>query len=149
MGMHKTIKTPQELYSLFKDYKQWAKNNPWEMEDYVGKDGNKIIRHKTIPLTWIGFELYLKEKEIIGTLQDYEFNREGRYEDFVTIIRAIKNEIYNQKYIGAAVGAFQQNIIARDLGLVEKQQQEIKKEIKVKVSDEEEIPEEIKKQYED
>ena len=36
------------------------------------------------------------------------------------IIRAIDREIYNDKYSGAAVGVYHNNIIARDLGLSEK-----------------------------
>ncbi|QCW20368.1 DNA packaging protein [Flavobacterium phage FPSV-S2] len=54
---------------------------------------------------------------------DFETNlnlktKKGR--DFSDVIRTIKDIMFSQKFEGAAVGAFQQNIIARDLGLANK-----------------------------
>lgn len=147
MGKNKYIETPEKLNEHFEAYKQWAKDNPWLIEDYVGRDGDKIDRKKQIPLTWFGFEIWLRENSIICDLGDYQRNKDNRYNEYATIIHAIKAQIYNHKYIGATVGAFQQNIIARDLGLVEKQQQEIKQELTVTLP-EEETPQHIKDQYE-
>lgn len=148
MTKPKNIETPEILNDHFQSYKAWVKDNPWIVEDFVGKDGQKVDRKKPIPLTWFGFELWLRENGILCDLSDYLSNKDKRYSEYAPIIRAIKNEIYNHKYIGGSVGIFQQNIIARDLGLVEKQQQEITQELIVTVPDEE-IPEHIKKQYDE
>lgn len=40
--------------------------------------------------------------------------------EFKEAIARIEDFVYNQKFIGASVGAFNANIIARDLGLVDK-----------------------------
>jgi len=41
--------------------------------------------------------------------------------DFINVINEIEDIIYSQKFEGAAVGIFNHNIIARDLGLSDKQ----------------------------
>lgn len=43
-------------------------------------------------------------------------------EDFSTIIKQIEEVIYNQKFSGAASGFLNANLIARDLGLVDKKE---------------------------
>jgi len=53
-------------------------------------------------------------------------------EDFIHITSRIEQIIYTQKIEGAAVGAFNQNIVARELGLAEKT--EIKAELAKNVS---------------
>jgi len=147
MGKPKYIETPCRLAELFEAYKQWVQLNPWIIDDFVGKDGKRVERKKQIPLTWFSFEKWLRDNQILCELSNYLSNKDDRYSDYAPIIRAIKNEIYDHKYIGAVVGAFQQNIIARDLGLVEKQHTTFTEEITVKTS-EEKIPQEIKDQYE-
>lgn len=52
-------------------------------------------------------------------------------EDFLTIITQIEETVYQQKFEQAAIGVYNQNIIARDLGLTEKT------ESKIEVKDEE------------
>ena len=68
---------------------------------------------------------------------DYESNKGSSYTEFSTIIRAIKQEIYADKYAGASVGIYQHNIIARDIGLVDKKESKVKIEGLDKLTDEE------------
>lgn len=119
-GRPKNIESPEELWSLFRKYKTWAKENPYQKQDYVGKDADRVTRELERPLTFVGFEVYLYERMIINDLGDYEKNKEGRYEEFAPIIRAIKKYIEQDQFEGAAVGIYQQNIIARKLGLTDK-----------------------------
>jgi|VirMetMinimDraft_7_1064189.scaffolds.fasta_scaffold37430_2 hypothetical protein len=120
MPTEKNIKTPEELYIHFESYKTEAKNNPYLKHVFVGKDGNSKYQELEKPLTWDGFEIWLRKNEIISRLDHYKANLDGRYAEYVYIIRAIDREIYNDKYSGAAVGVYHNNIIARDLGLAEK-----------------------------
>ena len=53
-------------------------------------------------------------------------------EDFLTIISYIEETCYSQKFEGAAADFFNSNIIARDLGLVDKKQLDVPKTIKYK-----------------
>jgi hypothetical protein len=53
-------------------------------------------------------------------LSDYEENKNNSYTQYLPIIRVIKKIIETNQFDGATVGIFNQNIIARKLGLVEK-----------------------------
>jgi hypothetical protein len=121
-GRPKNIESPEELWRLFRLYKTWAKANPYKKQDFVGKDGDEIQRKLERPLTWVGFEVYLYERMIINNLGDYEKNRDDSYKEFSPIIRAIKAYIEQDQFEGASVGIYQQNIIARKLGLIDKQE---------------------------
>jgi len=130
-GRPKKIKTPKVLWGYFCDYCERVQTNPFKKQDFIrgGELAGQIVELDTIrPLTWQGFEDYLFEKKVIVRLDDYKSNKEGRYADFADIITRIGNAIYSNKFEGAAVGAFNSNIIARDLGLVDKQSQDIKVE---------------------
>ena len=51
--------------------------------------------------------------------------REQNDKGFIDIITRIEEIIETQQFEGASVGVFNANIIARKLGLVERQQQEV------------------------
>lgn len=122
VGRPKNIESPEQLWLLFRKYKDWAKANPRTKQDFVGKDGDEITRKLERPLAWVGFEAYLLERMIISDLGDYERNKEGRYGEFTTIIRAIKIYIEQDQFEGATVGIYKENIISRKLGLADKQE---------------------------
>lgn len=95
-------------------------------EDFMDEIRNPVIELKTIkPYTWSGLTDYLNERGHISTLQDYKQNRDGRYDEYVEVIRGIEEVMFNQKFTGASVGAFNANIISRDLGLIDKSQQTV------------------------
>lgn len=123
VGRPKIIKSPKQLWGYFCDYAHHISNNPFKKQDFVrgGDLAGTIVELDTIrPFTWEGFEDFLFEKDIIFNLKDYRFNKNGAYDEFSAIITRIGDIIYNQKFEGAAVGAFNANIIARDLGLSDK-----------------------------
>lgn len=122
MPTKKNIPTPELLYKHFEDYKQYCKDNPKQENFYNSKEGRQVSVDREIPLTWNGFEIYLRKNNIIGHLEDYRYNTDGRYDEYMGIIRAIDQEIYEDKFTGATAGVFQHNIIARDLGLSEKKE---------------------------
>ena len=53
------------------------------------------------------------------------FNLYEDREDFIPITTRVRQIIYNQKFEGAASGFLNANIIARDLGLVEKSESKV------------------------
>jgi hypothetical protein len=67
-------------------------------------------------------------KGILFSLKDYRYNKNGNYAAYSTVIARIDSIIYNQKFEGAAVGAFHHSIIARDLGLTDKVENTIKEQ---------------------
>jgi len=121
MPPSKKIKTAEELYKHFVAYKTYCKNNPKTENYWSTKQDKQISVSREIPLTWDGFDIYLRLNKILSRLSDYKANKDKRYDVFAYIIRAIEQEIYNDKYCGAAVGIYQHNIIARDLGLADSQ----------------------------
>src|SRR5690606_18813910 len=54
--------------------------------------------------------------------------RASATEDFLPILTRVEEIIYSQKFDGEAVGVFNQSIIARDLGLVEKSETKVQVE---------------------
>lgn len=122
VGRPKNIESPEQLWKLFRQYRIHAKENPYEKQDFVGKDADEVTRKLERPLSWVGFEEYLFERMIISDLGDYERNKENRYAEFATIVRAIKVYIERDQFEGAAVGVYKENIIARKLGLADKKE---------------------------
>ena len=122
-GRKKTFAAPIDLSNSCDEYFDWCEENPLEEEVLFHHQGT-VTRDKTKkkrPFTSIGLCIYLGISR--KCLRDYE-NRE----DFLPIITRVKEIIYNQKYEGAAIGTFNANIIARDLGLSDKT--EVKAEVK-------------------
>jgi len=120
MPTQKNIKPPEKLYEYFEQYKVDCKNSPKKENFYSSRADKQVSVDREIPLTWDGFEIWLRKKGIIAKLDDYIFNTDNKYSEYSAIIRAIDKEIYEDKFSGAAAGIFQHNIIARDLGLVDK-----------------------------
>lgn len=122
MPSEKAFEIPAEIWEYFQDYVAHVKANPIKVEDYVGKDAKLVDRKHYKPLTWSGFEAYLcVEVGIINDLDDYRYNTEGRYTEYKGIIRTIGKIMFDNKFSGAAVGIYQHNIIARELGLADTQ----------------------------
>lgn len=122
-GAPKKIPTPEILWDLACKYFQMIDEMPHEKQDFIkgGDQAGKIIRLESIqPYTMAGFEDYLAENDVVAKLDDYISNKDGRYAEFTVIIARIKNIMFDQKFRGAAVGAFKENIIARELGIADK-----------------------------
>lgn len=121
-GVPKAIDSPEQLFGFFIEYTEDVDANPWVKVDFRGKDADRVEIPTQKPYTWFGFENYLYGKGIIKSLDDYKSNKEQRYSDFADIITRIDRIIYDQKITGATVGAFNANIIARELGLADKKE---------------------------
>jgi hypothetical protein len=120
MGRPNKITSPDELWQLFCEYVDHAKNNPMYRVEYVGKEGREEFKPLSVPITFEGFECYLADKDIIQDLGDYASNKNGRYKRFSTIITRIRKNCFVNNFNGAAVGLFSPNLIARKLGLTDK-----------------------------
>lgn len=125
IGRPRLIETPEILWQHFLAYEIEAKANPNYETQWDFKKSEVVRVPKEVPLTFIGFEVYLKENEIIADLGKYESNFNGAYTEYVTIIRDIKRKCYRDKFNGAATGIYKENIIARELGLVDRKEQNI------------------------
>lgn len=108
--------SPDKLWDKAVEYFEWCESNPITKDAGGGKTQN-LGR----PYTLSGFCLYAGI-----TLQTFLNYAEGiGYTEFFDICGHIREIIKNHKYEGAAVGKFNAAIIARDLGLVDKQERDI------------------------
>jgi hypothetical protein len=122
MGRPKNIKTPEILWKLFEDYVKHEAENPMHKVEYVGKEGRVERTPLETPITFMGFECWLWDNQYINDLGDYQKNTDGRYTEYAPIITRITQNCYVHNFKGASVGIFNANIIARKLGLTEKQE---------------------------
>jgi len=86
--------------------------------DFRGKDATEVLLPHPRPYTLTGLCLWLSVNE-----KFWRELREAKREDdneFSPVITRVEQIIYTNKFEGAAVGFFNANIIARDLGLADK-----------------------------
>jgi len=113
-GRDKLFTTPELLWEAANEYFQWCEDHPIEAEDNKGTKNVNLVKFNR-PFTLKGFCIYCDASENWFI----EF-RKIADKDFLYIIHKIEEIIYNQKFEGAAIGIFNANIIARDLGLSDK-----------------------------
>lgn len=130
----KKFKTPKEMWDLAIKYFQWCDDNPWYKNEAIksGNDAGKIIHIPTQrPYTIIGLCNYLKINE--DTFLNYQ-HKKG-YEKFFGVSKEIRSIIEQNQIEGATINAYNHNIIARLLGLIDKTEKTIKthKPIKIEI----------------
>ena len=121
-GRDMIFETPEKMWEAACEYFEWCDEHPLEIKDYVGKDGKAVIREKTRAYTLAGLALYFDVNTIYFTRFEEEMSKktDEKAKDFCKILSRIKQIMYNQKFTGAAADMLNANIIARDLGLIDK-----------------------------
>lgn len=114
-GRDALFSSPDLLWEAATEYFEHTDSRKWTEKHWVGKDGDEVEKENETPYTISGLCLYLDASREWW----YKF-KQSASEDFLHILARIENIIYTQKFEGAAVGAFNANLIARDLGLAEK-----------------------------
>lgn len=116
----KYIETPEKLWEYFESYKKWVKDNPIQVQDYVGKDAEMVYRTKERPLTVDGFECWCYDNEIINDLSNYFANSDNRYSDYSTICTRIRKAVRTDQIEGGMAGIYNPSITQRLNNLTEK-----------------------------
>lgn len=120
-GNTRNIETPDKMLELFNDYREWAKANPIQKMDFVGKDGRQVFYELKRPLTFDGFEVYVIDRGIIkSSLQHYSLNTNGAYKEFADVMDYIRKVIRDDQISGGMAGIYNPNITQRLNGLAEK-----------------------------
>lgn len=119
-GRDKLFQTPELMWEAAKEYFTYIQETPLEQEEIVKyKDYyEKVSVSKMRPFTLIGLCLYLDCSS--SYFRTFKSELKDKDKDFLTVITRIEETIYNQKFEGAASGFLNPNIIARDLGLMDK-----------------------------
>lgn len=137
-GRDKLFATPELLWEAACEYFEWCDRNPWLKKEAI-KSGDLAGTVMDVPTerpyTITGLCIYLGVSSIYfidfknGLIDDLNNDPNAdtaKIKEYSRVIATIEEVIYTQKFEGAAVGAFNANIISRDLGLAEKKETEIK-----------------------
>jgi hypothetical protein len=93
------------------------------VHDFVGKDADEVERKRERPLTFEGFKNYCRRN--VGEVEQYFMNPDNRYDDYISICRAIKDEIREDQVIGGMVGIYNPSITQRLNGLKEQSETDV------------------------
>jgi len=124
-GRDKIFKTPDIMFEAACEYFQWCEDNPLNkaiVYQGVVTGQESLLRAMTIK----GLCIFLHVNSVYFNKFESELNKEtDEGKDFCKVINAIKEIIEIQKFEGASAGLLNPNIIARDLGLSDKINQEV------------------------
>jgi hypothetical protein len=105
--------SPDELWGKAVEYFEWAESNP--LISQAASAGKVVEIEKRRPFTIESFCLFAQMGST--TYQSYR-----KKEAYAGIVSRIDTIIRANKFEGAMVGDFNNNIVARDLGLIDKQE---------------------------
>lgn len=128
-GRPKAISSPSQLWALACEYFQECDLNPWIKTDFKGKDAIRCHIPTATPYTFGGFDEFLRSRRILAKLEDYRKNREEKYSEFSEVITRIENIIRDQKLQGALVGVYDARIVSAELGLMQKHEVTLAKQV--------------------
>ena len=121
-GRDKIFTTPDIMLQACYEYFEWCEKYPLIEIDFRGSKIEKIELPKMRAMTMWGLCSFLHVNTVY--FNDFESGLKGKDDatskDFSKVITHVRESITNQKFAGAAAGFLNPNIIARDLGLVEK-----------------------------
>ncbi len=111
-GRKPDFNNPEMLEEACQDYFDWVENNPLYETKPFAYEGAVSLEEipKPRPMTFGGLCLFLDISQ--ETWASYR-----QQDSFLGITRTVDHTIRTQKFVGAATGFFNANIIARDLGL--------------------------------
>lgn len=116
-GRDKIFPTPESLWKACCEYFEWVENNPLKEERaFSTKVGiRKVKINKKRAMTLAGLRVHLGISET--GYQGYQ-----KRDEYKWVTNAVRDIMYSQKFEGAAAGMLNGNIIARELGLADKQE---------------------------
>lgn len=122
-GRERIFDKPQDLLKACNEYFEWCLANPLKEEQLFHYQGTVVSGEASKMRAFTLYGLCGFIDVSYDGFRSYE-QREG----FIEITTRVREIIYNQKFEGAASGFFNANIIARDLGLIDKQHHDVKTE---------------------
>lgn len=109
-GRDLIFSSPTILWEACIEYFEATDQRKWVKKDWVGKDAIEVDRETSAPYTLSGLYVFLDITP--QTWKDYRTRQ-----DFIEVVTRVEQIMYTQKFEGAAVGAYNPSIIARDLQL--------------------------------
>lgn len=113
VGKPPCFKSPEEMLERAIKYFEWCEENPLNEHKIFAQQGMIIdgeVKRKRA-YTQAGLCLFL------GISEDTWRNYRDKKPEYFEVTKFITDVIYEEKFVGSAAGLYNQNIIARDLGL--------------------------------
>lgn len=128
-GRDKIFETPELFIEAAYEYFEKCDENPWNKMEVVktGQNAGQLLpvpTQKPYSIKALCLFIHITEQ----TFLNYE--KDENYKDFFEVFTHVRNIIENQQFEGATVGAYNANIIARQLGLSDKNSLELSGEVK-------------------
>ena len=121
-GRDKIFKTPECLWDAACGYFEWTENNPLSRAiTYQGAVTGKEDLMRPMTVKGLCIHLNVNSKYFNDFNASLDLNKEID-RDFSEVTTRIREIIDTQKFEGATAGLFNPTIIARDLGLADKQE---------------------------
>lgn len=121
-GADAIFQSPKVMFEACMEYFEETSKRKWFKNEAIkgGKDTGKIVEVPTeTPFSISGLCIFLGvNSRYLEQFEESEIYKNNK--DFSTIITRVRDIIDTQQFEGATVGAFNPNIIARKLGLVDK-----------------------------
>lgn len=118
-GRNPKFANPDQLLDACLQYFNDVAEHPLIEEKVAGVSYGEVVTHDLphmMAMTIKGLCIFLDINE--NTWREYKNNKNA---DFTRVCQYVEGVIYHQKFTGAAAGLLNHAIIARDLGLVERQ----------------------------
>lgn len=113
-GRDTIAEDPDKLKDSFIEFAEWSIEHPLEQQDFAG--GYAVIRKTPRPFTIKAFAVFCGASE--SWWRNFKQSQAVlKNPDFLTVIAWIEDVMYTQKFEGAAIGMYKENLISRDLGL--------------------------------
>lgn len=123
-GREKIFKTPNQLLDAAYEYFEYQSGQKWNRKDYRGTNRKEVDIPTQAPFSLRGLCIFLGVNTVyfnhFESSLDPKKNKKDK--DFSKVITHIREIIECQQLEGAAVGAFNANIVSRLLGLKDKQE---------------------------
>lgn len=115
-GRRPIFEDHEQLWAACEEYFEWIDANPLKSAELVKFQGTATLAEvpKMRAATIGGLCLFLDIS--LPTWKEYG----GKSPEFLNVVTAVEQAIREQKFAGAAADLLNSNIIARDLGLAEK-----------------------------
>lgn len=124
-GRDKLFKDPQLLWAAACEYFQWCDDNPLEEEKVFHTNGvitkTSVTKLRAYLLPGLLLHIHASDSYLRAFRSTHKDKDDKESKDFITVIEEIDKTIYVQKFTGAASDLLNPNIIARSLGLTDKQ----------------------------
>jgi len=129
-GRDKIFKTPDLMWEAACEYFEWIEKNPLEKaivyQGEVSTKGESLMRAMTVKGLCIFW--HVNTDYLTDFIDNLKLDAEvvsAQNKEFSRVIKTIREIIDTQKFEGASAGLLNPNIIARDLGLTDKQATEL------------------------